>query len=654
MTDNNKYTRGITEPVVIGRPVYPDGGSKPVGIPAPDPRGYVITEPLRPESKVVYTPNRIENDPNFVNVPKQTAIGYEYELDEDILLHRLKNKNFNIKVLRCNDGFVSTGIGNRYELWEPKKPIFLSARTGTGKNHFIENILICEHVLKMNLQETTDNRVIILSNRIALNSQQKHRIEKTGVAKVLLYQSFLNFITFNKNLDKYKYIVCDESHFFVSDGSFNPNTAIILEGIINNFQHAVRIYMSSTFNDSLEYLLEYEQRIYDVHNWKLPTASNKIRQTEGLTFLYFQFVRDYSYLNLNSYSAFSELYDIIFDSVNNGEKWLIFIDHKEKCKDIKIDLLKHFEEEGAALKEEDIKVISAESKDDEDYKEAIIAEQFEEKIVLSTCVIDNGVNLKDAPLLNIVLSDTSKVKCLQMVGRKRVEEDQKVNLYLKKFTKKYISDRIKDLEEQRAAYGLYNLAYDNPPGTGNTGWDRLSYRRKFNDIYYNGNEYDFRDAKYWFYRDKDEPERVKPNDIAVSFVDILIARYEFIRDRMIETGSGEEFLNQQCGWFSSSYIEKNDVSIHRPPSAREEFNEFIEGLHGRVIPTDEQDSFGKKFFLKHKKAYGLRTKEKGFKGDDNPARMKYGYNLINEVFEVRGINLILETIKDGWMIKDRT
>ena len=39
-------------------------------------------------------------------------------------------------------------------------------------------------------------------------------------------------------------------------------------------------------------------------------------------------------------------------------------------------------------------------------------------VLITTSVLDNGVNLTD--INNIVVSDMSKVKCLQMVGRARV------------------------------------------------------------------------------------------------------------------------------------------------------------------------------------------------------------------------------------------
>ena len=51
-------------------------------------------------------------------------------------------------------------------------------------------------------------------------------------------------------------------------------------------------------------------------------------------------------------------------------------------------------------------------------------------VLITTSVLDNGVNL--AGIHNIVVSDMSKVKCLQMVGRARVANNgDRKTLYIK-------------------------------------------------------------------------------------------------------------------------------------------------------------------------------------------------------------------------------
>lgn len=612
------------------------------------------------EPKIIFKNN---NEIAFTGVPnEQKAAGYE--VNEDDLLKKLREKDFPVKIKKCNNYYVSDGIGDGYKHWESPKPVFISAQTGRGKNSFIEDVLI-PYIKDLNYRENQKKEILILSNRIALNAQLRNRIEHTGVAKVLLYQGFLSFLDYNQYLEKYKYVVCDECHFFTSDANFNPNTALILEKIIMNFQNSIRIYMSSTFNDCLQYIFEFEKRIHKLFNPKILEKKNKVLPPDNLNFLYYQFERDYSYIDIKYYSDYMDLKDIIIESIENGEKWLIFIDNKKHCKYLKNNLLKYYKEKKRfkadntkedALTDSDIMLIDAESKTDDEYLRSISAEKFDCKILISTSVIDNGINLKDTLLKNIVISDINKNKCLQMVGRKRVEDGETVNLYIMKFYKEYMEKLKRALDIQKEAYGLFNRAYSNYYDTKNSKWEILNAKREFNEKFYNGSIFDFEDAKHWFYRDKETPELVHPNNIAVSLVDeILIPRYEYILDRIKETGSGQEFLEHQLGWFGQCYIKENDITLQNVISAKEQFDKYVDSLLGRTISKNEQELLGVEFFEKHLKAYGLRSKAGGYKADDHPTRTKsYGKNIINEIFKVRGINFIIETEKNGdWKIKEK-
>jgi len=198
-------------------------------------------------SEVVYTPSRTKKkDPAFKYKQRPPSF-FGYEKDEESVICELRQKGFSVEIDECSDYYVSDGVGEGYKLWESHKPVFISAQTGRGKNTFIEDVLI-PHVIDLNYQNNVDNKILIISNRIAANTQQKERIKGSRVAEVILYQGFFKFKSSNK-LEKYKYIVCDECHFFTSDSSFNPSTSLILNEIIHNFHDSIRIYMSSTFTD---------------------------------------------------------------------------------------------------------------------------------------------------------------------------------------------------------------------------------------------------------------------------------------------------------------------------------------------------------------------------------------------------------------------
>lgn len=163
---------------------------------------------------------------------------------------------------------------------------------------------------------------------------------------------------------------------------------------------AIRIYMSATPYECINYINEYE--------------SKYSAQPQQCVFCHFK--RDYSYLDVKYYSSNKELKDIIINS--GDERWLIFIDNKDKCKHFKGILEAGNErstEEGKtnspSLKGK-VFTVKAESKNNDKYQKMILNESFdsETKVLIATSVIDNGINFRG--INNIVLSDISKVKCL--------------------------------------------------------------------------------------------------------------------------------------------------------------------------------------------------------------------------------------------------
>lgn len=379
--------------------------------------------------------------------------------------------------VECGRKSVADGIGDHYQVqldfdyrieenvpdrWEPKQPVVLSAQTGQGKNYFIENFLI-PYLEDLNYRSKTKFRILIISNRLALKRQIEIHIRDQdndneedeqkiysfkNVADVMTYQGLLNKKEFLERVQKkkrsgYLFVICDEAHFFTSDAMFNPYTQEILSSIVVLFKKAIRIYMTATPYECLQYICEHEE---------YPPV-------------FYHFQRDYSYLNVKAYSEIRELYDDIIKGVNRAEKWLIFIDDKAKCQRVKDELEEKGEKMGISLQNDDSKAgkvyaVSADSKNDEIYKLIVQEEKLVKgiQVLITTSVLDNGVNLTGID--HIVVSDVSKVKCLQMVGRARKNgSNDSKTLYLKRFDKKYVADRIHDLKEQRKAYHDFDLAY---------------------------------------------------------------------------------------------------------------------------------------------------------------------------------------------------
>jgi hypothetical protein len=605
-----------------------------------------VSEPLTPKSKIGY----IYKNPAFVSSSgEHNDVGYES--DEDTVLKKLREGRYPIQIKDCGDNWVSDGIGEGFKHWRPSQPIFISSQTGFGKNTFIECDLI-QYLYDLNYDNGKllkykpdgDKKILILTNRIALSKQINERIGNIvgEVAEVVSYQSFIDK---EMKWKRYSYVVCDESHFFTSDAMFNPHTDLILDKIVRKFRNAIRIYMSSTLCTCIQYILDKERSI---ERFEVMSKGGKDEDDEGVyiapSFLYYKFDRDYSYLNVHYFDSFTDLEDGIKDSVAIGEKWLIFLDDKDGCEDLKetlepiiIKVLK-LEADDEKKKKSPIMVIHSGSKGKPSYEEFVLKEKFEGSILITTSVIDNGVNIKDSKVKHIVVTDINKDKVLQMLGRKRVEDNEIVNLYLMRSTTGKMKKLIDGLILQKDAYHRYDLAYVS--GTNKDKEDFL--HRYYNELIPN-----FEGAKHWFYREKDNPEQVRPNEIARSLVEkVLLPRYTYIRKRMEETGIGDELLAQQVGWLNRTIDECTFVVVRGSEEAIARFESYSYSLIGRRITSEEIKKFSVEFFNEYIRAYEPRPEDRS-----NMSRVRnegYGFNTINKILESLGINVKLKKVNEDW------
>lgn len=581
--------------------------------------------------------NELDKDTTTTPHIFQAAASFPIEEKEDIDFlsydqEELKNGCMmsirHVIQVECGRGKVTDGIGDHYQIeigrdfgietdtvdrWEPSQPVFISAQTGQGKNYFIENALI-PYVKRLNIKNRTNQKVLILSNRLALKCQIKKRLDGNDdpdneEGQIYPYKEFADVMTYQSLLEqmrhlekvqangvsKYIYIICDEAHFFTSDAMFNPHTHKILSAIVKLFSNAIRVYMSATPYECLEYIIKYES----IYKSQCPMA-------------FYHFKRDYSYLNIFSYSSIRELYNEIVMSVNHdGKKWLIFIDDKEKCKTVKEELEVYGNDAGCPMiiEYEDSKIskifaVDATSKKNEDYRAIVEAEKLigDTRVLITTSVLDNGVNLTGID--NIVISDMSKVKCLQMVGRARVKGYDPKTLYIKRFDEKYVKNRLYDFEEQRAAYHSYEMAYVGPD---NPFYSKKHYLYSFLSRYYDGNDKDWNNAKHWFGRSLEEPNELYLNDIAHFLLEKLISKYQFIADEMSDEREqqeilekrvvGQEYLEYQLSWFGNQYDVDNDITLVDKKKAEKAFMDFLESYADdeKHISKGEKESFKSEF-----------------------------------------------------------
>lgn len=413
------------------------------------------------------------------------------------LRDRIDNGNINIDFNYIDSKdckWLSDALKNKINLWNHLTPVFISAQTGTGKNTFIrENLLLRAY--------QSGERILLLSNRIALNRQSKlqyaqyirdltgnsYYVEKfdeytnKGIDKFSDF-GFITICSYHQFYDKhlldnneYSYIVCDECHFFTSDATFNIYTDKILEYIVMSGKNSIRIYMTATIENVFEPIIRLEtqwiedeiRNLEEQANFQRDCKMDIInrvnmqldfqygrnefwyhnpddaisRQLEDIDrnlqestsnikmkcFFYYM-SRNYDYVeNVYTYKNHGELLEVINAS---EDKWLIFV-FRLPSQD-KEDALNNISRKVVELSRE--KVNNNNSVAYEVYNRIIEREYFNEDVLITTSLLDNGININDEKLKNIVIDVFDRTEFIQMLGRVRIKGNRKINLYIREYT----------------------------------------------------------------------------------------------------------------------------------------------------------------------------------------------------------------------------
>lgn len=279
--------------------------------------------------------------------------------------------------------------------WKSGEVITISAQMGKGKSYFIKNRLY-------EMAKEKKEEILFLVHRQRCQQQFILELEKDNkldIIDVVTYQTLENKKDFD--LSKYKYIVCDEFHYFTSDSNFNYKTDISLEKILAQ-NNKIRIFMSATRNLMKQYF-EYI----------------------GLETIDYQINDNFDWINtLNFFNKEKTIAGLIDDVIRNGEKALIFIESLDKA----YELYKK-------QREYSLFCCSQSSKkyryvDEEKIEDMLRYEKFEENLLITTTCLDAGINLRDDKITTIICDISDIGVLLQCLGRKRRKENEKVNIYI--------------------------------------------------------------------------------------------------------------------------------------------------------------------------------------------------------------------------------
>ena len=306
------------------------------------------------------------------------------------------------------------------ESWTTKNLIIISAGTGAGKSYFVKNQLY-------EYAKSEGKKILFLIHRTNCVNQFRYEIErdhKTDTIDIMTYQKMeYDILNYDRhiNFPTYKYIVCDEFHYFVSDTNFNKTTDISFTEIMRQRQ-CIKLFMSAT-GEKVEYYLSRRNR-KNICQYSL--SSN------------------YSYVQQLTFFSQDEDVNYIADiCIKHDTKAIFFIQSATKA-------YKFYKQYA------DYSIFNC-GKSDAHYKyvdeEAISAmlknEQFDKQFLITTSCFDAGANIIDRDV-KIIVADIKDISSLiQCLGRKRsIDGGDKVSFFIKAINNQQLSGLERSTSKQ--------------------------------------------------------------------------------------------------------------------------------------------------------------------------------------------------------------
>lgn len=510
------------------------------------------------------------------------------------------------KICADKNTYVSEFCKESYHQFLSRHTYIINCPPGRGKSYMITNSIVAKAYWQQ-------KKVLIIVNRKKLADQYDKDEMKMVIngdvdyapsthslcnnhdpccvimsyqqLEVMIQNNFLNTL---EEIDKFDIVVADEIHYLLSDSTFNPKTRLSAEAILMFLAPKTRYFLSATMND-INIIIQKPWRFFK----PLFTLDERFLFTESMvyhtypqntnlavSFYEYTMPEDYSYLDV----FYFRNQDTIIDHIVNflaDEKCLYFVQSIEEGK--KLEELINFRYKEAhpnSTKKIATFVSSDYRKADQTEMKKILdeiteLEDFKEKVLITTSVLYNGINIKSKDLVHIVIDTDNRVSFIQMLGRRRkLSTADKVNLYIPSGKPKLYEKRLADIELIFSHINQVSLA------------DLDKY---VTSLMYSGEatlSNSFRKVAFPMTRFVDGYNRSDfiINELSLHQLQLMHKNYRSILQRFEHEGSNA-FIYEQLSWIGHSYNENNwlqDTSTKRirktiesklNPHLNQDFNE---------------------------------------------------------------------------------
>ncbi|MBR0598102.1 DEAD/DEAH box helicase family protein [Sinanaerobacter chloroacetimidivorans] len=298
--------------------------------------------------------------------------------------------------------------------WGRGNRILISGNTGSGKTYFIMNFL-------HNQCEEKEYKILLLTNRTLLKDQLQteyyHKVN--DVITIWNYQFFSERIKYNNFYNSFDIIVADECHWFFSDSTFANETDIPLKYLTGNTQNSTIIFISATSQTLEEYL----------------DRDNK------LDFKY-QFIKPYEFHNCYYWNDIDVIKKLLV-TLPADEKAIYFCSSIDNAYKLHREFIKT---SAFVCSKNNYKY--GNKSDSDTMNQIRESESFDKQILITTKVLENGVNLKDNKIKHIITDIYDFETIIQCIGRKRITDSSNLpSIYIKQKKQPSIQATINNINQ---------------------------------------------------------------------------------------------------------------------------------------------------------------------------------------------------------------
>lgn len=312
-------------------------------------------------------------------------------------------------------------IGQEYLHWNKGEVITITAGTGKGKSDFIKNELY--------KRAKGENEKILFfihrSNTVSQFEMELKKANKHDSITLMTYQEFQASLLREEAIDltEYKYIVCDEYHYFSNDSSFNKFTDVALKALLAHKKSSVLIFMSATngfINSYLQEDLKVQIKHYTIQ-------------------ISYDFVK-----SIDFYIKENELYSLLDYQLANGIKTMVFMDSAKRS----FEAYKKYKDKSMFVCSE-FNSTYASNMDKTKRNELLKDQKFNDLFLFTTQTLDAGLNIVDDELDCIVVDIADTDTLIQCIGRKRLANDSdKIKLLVRNRTNAILASDINRVKKQ--------------------------------------------------------------------------------------------------------------------------------------------------------------------------------------------------------------